>query len=259
MATIVYNGSTNNWSSTAAWVGAVVPVAGDTVLIGTGTGGSTTGTLTVDGTTGSPSLCSTLTCTSFTGTLTMGATAVLTVGSSTAGNVTFVAGMTFTPNAASIINFIGTNATATQLTSGAKTLGNVVINTTSGGGVILESAFAIATTSVLTHTSGTLNTNGFTVACNNYNASNVATRALTLGATSWTISSLAAGSSFNIGVSTNMTLTKGTSTITMAAAANPMTFSGGGLAYHIVTSTNLTGTLTINQSNTFDTLTCSNG
>ena len=85
------------------------------------------------------------------------------------------------------------------------------------------------------------------------------TRTLNMGSGTWTLSSNTAV--WNISTGTNLTLNAGSSTIafTGSNAAN-RTFSGGGKTYNIVTVSaigNGIGQFTVNQANTFATLTIS--
>ena len=123
MAQITISNAGGNWSATGTWVGGVVPTNTDSVIAS-----ATSGNLTIDGTSGSPNLARSVDFTNYVGTLTMGSTAYLKLGGSgfSSGGYIFraVSGMTWSPNAAAIIEFAstyvvgGTGCTLTLTTSG---------------------------------------------------------------------------------------------------------------------------------------------
>jgi fibronectin-binding autotransporter adhesin len=249
VATRTVKATGGNWSATGTWNEGVVPTAADDVVFLAGSA-----TLTVDGTSGSPSLCRSIDTTNWTGTITMGATAQLNVGDGTTGAFKATAGMTFAPNATSLIKFVSTT-TGNNITWGGYTYGLITFDGV-GGAWTFQDALAMSTRT-LTLTNGSLNTNGKTLTTGNFSSNNSNTRSLTLGATSWT---LAAGTGWDIGTSTGMTLSAASSTITMSNATGAVNFAGGGLTYGTVTCTALTsGIITFTGANTFGTLTTSNG
>ena len=72
MATITASATGGNWSSTAAWVGGVVPGTGDAVLLTV-----TSGNITLD--VSATNICNTLVCTGYTGTLTLASAQTFTI------------------------------------------------------------------------------------------------------------------------------------------------------------------------------------
>src|ERR1700719_984868 len=101
MATLTAVAAGGSWSSAGTWSPAQTPTAADDCIINA----SMTGTVTIDGTSGSPSLCRSLDCTGCTGTLTLTGSHVLTIGDGSGGSLTLVSGMTFNQGSGATINF----------------------------------------------------------------------------------------------------------------------------------------------------------
>jgi hypothetical protein len=248
MAAILAVAATDNWNSNGSWVGGVQPTAADDVTIVAGAN------VTIP--TGVTALARSVTVAA-SGTLTFATTtSTLTIGDGTAGagNVALsVSGTaTITLTGIGTINFVSTSATQQTITTGGKTLPNLVFNG-SGGSWQLSSALTIGATSTLTMTNGTLDTNGQTCSWGLF-ALGVGTKTLTLGASSVTISGN--GTTWNAATNgTNFTLNSGTSTITQSNVSGA-TFAGNGLTYYnVVLTTSNGGTSTISGTNTFNDLT----
>ena len=116
MTTYYLRTTGGNWSSASTWSltsggGATgsTPTAADDIICNAA---SSTATLTVDGTSGSPSLCRSFICTGFTGTFVMGSTAQLNVGTSTPGDFVLASGMTMSLTSGALVNFVGTASPA---------------------------------------------------------------------------------------------------------------------------------------------------
>lgn len=245
MATITASPTGGNWSATTAWVGGVVPGSGDNVILT-----ATSGNITVDGTSGSPSNCNNFTFTAYTGTLTMGVTSVLNIY----GSMSLASGATFAPNNQANINFMATTTGQTVMHAGYS-LCNLTYNGVGGGWTWQDGLAAPATPSItITLTNGSLNTNNFNTNSSGFSwqfsSNNSNTRSLTLGTSTLLIGS------WDIGVSTGMTLSASSSTLTQAITATTSFFNGGGLSYNNVTLTQGSGgATTISGANTFSNLT----
>ena len=259
MTTYYARAGGGNWGTSTTWslssgggADGSVPTAADDVKLD-----AASGAVTINGTSGSPSLCRSFDCTGYTNTLSHANSTALAVGDGTAGVFKLVAGMTYTPGATSILRFVSTT-TGNNITFGGKTLGPTTFNGT-GGGWTFQDTFAfqggsVASSMVLT--AGSVDTNSQT-GSGQLNASGTTTRSLTLGTTNWTVSGTIG---WDITDSTNMTLSAASSTITFSATTGSTPFAGGGLTYGTFTGTALTtGTTTITGSNTFGTLTMSCG
>lgn len=256
MATLTAVAGGGNWSAGATWTGGtgVAPTAADDVLITA----AMTGTITIDGTAGSPNLCRSLNCTgNLTGTLSHAASKQLNVGDGTAGVFTLVSAITYAPASTSILKFVSTT-TGNNITWAAKNIGPVTFDGV-GGAWQLQDNNGTTNSPTWTLTNGSLDTNGKAVG-GLLSSNNSNTRSLTLGATTWTIPANQGGTVWDIGTSTGMTLSAASSTITSATTTNSQAFSGGGLTYGTVSFTALTtGTVTINGANTEGTLTLNQG
>lgn len=261
MATYYGRAGSQSWNVAGAWSdtsggvsnGNVPTAAIDCVL------DANSGSMTIDGTSGSPSLCRSLTCTGYTATLTHASAKQLDVGDGTAGAFLLVSGMTYSPNAASILRFLSTT-TGNNITFGGKTLGPTEFLGVGGGWVFQDQArFGNTASNRMVLTNGTVDTNG--QACSGYMYSaNSNTRALTLGTTTWTIAN-ASNTGWDISTSSGMTLSAASSTITFATSTGSgCLFFGGGLTYGTLSCTTLTtGDITFSGNNTFATLTLSQG
>jgi hypothetical protein len=224
MATRTWAGGTHNWSDTAAWVESIVPTAADDVVMNV----NTTGTLTVDGTSGSPSLCRSFSATGFTGTVSMGATSVMTIGDGTVGAFTLISGMTFTPNAASTINFASA-ASGNNITCAGKTLG--IVNFSGAGTFVLQDTFLAA--GAVTQTAGTFNANNQNLTIKSW-TSNSGTRVITMGSGTWTINGTS-GTVFSISTNVGLTLNSNTSKIYISdtgASAKTVGINAGSQTYY---------------------------
>lgn len=242
MTTYYARAAGGNWGTATTWsltsgggaTGSVPTAADDCIL------DAASGTVTINGTSGSPSLCRSLTCTGFTGTLTQGSSAYLRIGDGTTGHLVLVAGMTYTPNATSVIQFVSTT-TGNQITTAGKSMGQLVFDGVGGAWTLQDSLTQSTNSSCnVTLTNGSLDLNGQTVTIMNFSSSNSNTRSLTFGASTMTVGASTINSSFDIATSTNMTLSAASSTITFPQTTASPTFSGGGLTYGTINATSIT-------------------
>ncbi len=170
------------------------------------------GAVTID----SGALCRSLDCTGYTGTLTHNAI-TLTIGDGTAGagDVAFklVAGMTYTLVNAnnSSLTFASTSGTAQTIDPAGKATGNMFFSGV-GGSWIFSSAVSIPV-GAITHTGGTLNTNGQTVGLGSFSSSSTNVRSIILGTSVVTLG--ATGLVWTLATVTNLTLSAASSTITL--------------------------------------------
>lgn len=208
-------GGTGNWNSTTNWSaidggasGASFPVAGDNVHL---TAASGAASLTVN----VASACANFDATGFTGTF-AGALAVTTTG-----NWTWGVGMnrTFTGQ----INF--TAAAARNITSNGIAWGGAVVFNNAAGSWQLQDAFV--STSSMTLTAGSFDTASKAVTCTKFTWSGAATRSLTLGSSTWTLTGSGAGV-WNGGAATNASFSTSGSRIVMNGITAPSTFISGG-------------------------------
>ncbi len=217
MATRTWAGGTHNWSATAAWVEAVVPTAADDVVMNV----NTTGTLTIDGTSGTPSLCRSWNATGFTGTVSMGGSAFINIGDASGGSMTLVSGMAFTPAAGATFNFISTT-TGNTITTAGKALGVVNINGV-GGGWTLQDNFTGVTSRAVTLTNGTFDTGGHNFNPDQFLSLTGGTRVLNLGSSNFTLG-VGTNGTYTVGdLSTGLTINAGTSTITLPSNTGTIT------------------------------------
>lgn len=238
MTTIVAAAGGGNWSTGATWVGGVAPTSADDAVLA-----STSGNVTVDGTVGSPNVCKSLSCIAsgnYTGTLTHASGKYLNVGNSSGGSFTLYSGMTYSPNATSVLGFVSTT-TGNTITVAGKSLG-IVNFSGAGGGWTLQDTFVA--TGALTLTAGTLDTNGQSCTLVSFASTGSTTRTLTLGASSISIS----GTSGWVISGSNMTLNSNTSTITSTGGN---TFTGGGKTYNAVVLNPNGSQVNVTDSNTF--------
>lgn len=224
MTTIVAAAGGGNWGTGATWVGGVAPTAADDVQLDASSGSVT---ITAN------AACRSLDCTGYTGTLRHMSSCMLTIGDGTAGAgsvaLKLVAGMTYTrdSNSSSAITFASTSATVQTIDLGGQTVSQVTFDG-AGGSWQLVSSFTSAAGGTLTHTRGTLDTNGQAVTILAYSSNNSNSRVLTLGASVVTI--------FDGGYrvwrvnGTGFTLNAGTSQIILTGAS--ARFTGGGKTYY---------------------------
>lgn len=228
-----------NWSATA-WAassgGAVStdnhPLAQDTAII-ENTGLNTSATVTLD--TAVPYL-GTLNMSTRTNAMTLntGGGSIVVYGNWTNGSGTGFLG--------SALTFSGRNTQV--ITSAGKTYPSGMTIDSFGGTVELADAYDNGG-NILTITNGTFDTKGYAVTCFSVASSNSNVRAISLGASTVSISA-----SLNFTTSTNLTLNAGTSTITVGT-----TFNGGGNTFYNVIYSGSSASFT--GQNTFNNLTVS--
>ena len=166
------------------------------------------------------------------------------------GNITLVAGMTYT-TPTGLWTLAATSGTQT-ITSGGKTLGPVTQSGV-GGTVALGSAFVSNATYTLTNGTFNASNQNFTTSIFSSNNSNV--RTLTMGSGTWTLSGT--GTVWDLATTSNLTFNKDTANIVLSnTTTTARTFAGGSLTYNDLTIGGATGTstLTFTGNNTFNTL-----
>ncbi len=240
-ATQTWQGTTSgSWSNAAKWTSRV-PLPQDDVVISSAFSASQT--ITVDmrrlgksidftGTTGSP---------------------VFALGSNIRtffGSLTLVSAMSVTSTERLVFQGRGSHTITTAgLTIPSSSTG---WNFQSFGGTYTLQD-ALTTSGALTHTHGTLDTNGQAVSCTTFSTSASTTRTLTLGAS--TITLTGTGTVWNAATATGLTLNANSSTIKLTdTSSTQKTFSGGGKTYNNLWYAPGAGTATLNfvGSNTFN-------
>ena len=179
---------------------------------------------------------------------------------------------TLTRGAFAINNYrdlvFGTGMTYTAIANGFNMIGTVVPQTLTGNGVVIESPFNInngvgtttlgsaltlgSTNGTVTHTSGNIIAN-YNLTCLTFTSSNTNTRSITFGGNF--ISLTGTGIVWNTTTTTGLTLSPGTSTISLTDnSATARTFAGGSLTYNNLNIGGATGasTLTVTGNNTFN-------
>jgi hypothetical protein len=229
--------STNRWSATSGGAsGASVPTVADNVFF------DQAGTYTVTMT---------------------GALECLNITVS-AGTVTFATGTAPTLNIAGSMSVIGgTVWNSTGAITFSATSGTYTIAGPASGGAIAATSIQIGPTGSSTATwtltgalyassgtdvtvaSGTFATGGFVVDCGRLISSGTSVRAINLGASDVQVRNT--GNAIDFTTPTNLTVTAGTSVITLNASSS--TFSGGGLTFYQLTTL---GSANITGANTFD-------
>lgn len=239
MADRYWVGGTASWDGTAGtkWAatsggpgGETVPTSADDVFFSA----SSTGTVTIaTGNTGAKSI----NCTGFTGTLT--GTADITVS----GNITLVAGMTYSHTGTVTIN-----ATATLTTAGKAFSGLVVSGT--GITVTLGDALSISNRTIIV-SNGTFDTANYSVTAGSLNSTGTSSRTIKLGTSTVTLSG---GIGISFGAN-NLTFDAGTSQVNLTSSSGTLAASH---TFYNVTFTSRTGgtnVRAISGSNTFNNLT----
>jgi hypothetical protein len=263
MATYYWVGGDGNWSdATNHWSNSsggspnasYLPTSADDVIFDANSNvGTGTFTVTVDGTSASPSLCADFSTGGGGGaldgvmTLSIGAAELHCYGSMTLPASNF----TYSPTVGAILYFKATTTGKTLTTNGVSlaAAGTIIFDGV-GGGWSLGSALTAAG---ITVTNGTFSTSAsnYSITATALASSNSNTRTISLNASTVTLSGTAP---LTFTTSTNLTLNAGTSTITCSNASP--TFAGGGLTFYNVTFSSVAaGTAIISGANTYNNLT----
>ncbi len=256
MTTYFMVGSSGNWQGGTIWAlssggvaTAQTPTSTDDVVFDL----HSTGTVTI----GTNSNCHNMTMTApGAGTISMNGVGVLNIY----GSMALASGMTFSPAATAIINFLGT-VTGLTVTHAGYLLPNMTYNGVGGEWTWQDNQTNVSSGPLtITLTNGSLITNNFSAGAANgisLSSSNSNVRSLTLGATTWKLNPTQSAAIWDLGTITNLTFSGASSTITLGAVS---TFNGGGLTYGTVTGTLLNGQADnfINGANNYTNLTLSN-
>jgi hypothetical protein len=233
-------GVDTNWSTASNWVEGSKPVAGDDVVIAAAydciVNEATANLKSFD-------------MTGYVNTLS-GSSAITVIGAATstdvvkfAGTITWTGTLNLNPTAAD---------TNIQLTSSGKTIANITQNGNNAGDVYFIDAVTVTTAITLTngvlHTDGAADNSGLSHTAS-YFTTATGTKTANLGNSTITLSRASAAAW--TWITTNATLTEGTSTIVCNGAT--VTFAGGGETYATVTLSG-SGIATISGINSFGTL-----
>jgi hypothetical protein len=245
MATITASAAGGSWTSGATWIGGVVPTAADDVVLN-----SSSGNVTINGTSGAPNRCRDLTCTGYTGTLSHPTNTYLEI----AGSLVFSAAMTYSTNNSARLSFTSTSSGKT-ITMAGKQPPPTTFNGVGGGWTLQDSFSVVTTDSTVTLLAGALDTNGQNVS-GQFATSGTLVRSLTLGSTIWSLGGTSR--SWTVTTTTNFTLSAASSTILFGTTTTG-TLNGAGLTFGTIEKTTGGGTLAINGNNTIGTINFSSG
>jgi hypothetical protein len=159
------------------------------------------------------------------------------------GNATFNSSVTVSASPI-VMTFANTSGTQILTTNGA-TINFPIVQNSPGATVQLGSSFTSGNTYTLT--AGTLSANNYNVTIPSLSSSGSTTRSIVMGSETWTISG--SGSAWDCSTSTNLSVTPGTSKISMTSASTK-TFAGGSKTWGILNQGGA-GALTITGTNSF--------
>lgn len=227
---------TTNWSTTSGGAGgASVPTTADDVFF------DQAGTYTVSVNAGS---CRNITVSAGTVTF-LGST----TGPTIAGSMSLVAGTVWSIGSALTTTFSATSTGQTVTTNGVSLACQVTFNGV-GGGWTLGSALTL--TQTLSVTNGSFNSGNFAISCAGFNSNNSNTRSISLGSSTVTVS-INSSTALNLGTTTGLTWSAGTSQINLSGSTSGV--ASGGLTFNNVSFTSTVATaITITGTNTFTTL-----
>ncbi len=211
--------ATNHWATTSGGAPGAgnLPTASDNAIFDAASN-TTAYTVTING----AAVCLDLNFSaapSVSGTITWAGSSGMTIS----GGMTLLSGMTRTFTGTLLFN--ATSGTRV-LTCNSVSLASAI--TLNGVGGTWQHADGMTNNGSLTLTNGTWDTNGQTISLTFFSSSNSNTRVITLGASSITVSS--AGTSWDCGTSTNLTVTANTATITCTGGS--AIFAGGGKTWY---------------------------
>jgi hypothetical protein len=216
-ATQTYTGGTDNWSSVAKWTSRV-PLPQDDVSMS----GVTGGTITAD----MPRLGKSIDWTGASGTPNW---TISSISHSIYGDLKLISGMTLSGNTGITTTFEGRSGFL--LTTAGKTFPNALTISMVGGTLTPQDAIG-GVSGNFTLTNGSfLNTNNISMQFANLNISGTATKAITLGSATTTVTG--SSTSWSFGTTTGLTFNSSGSTIFLSnISATTKTFAGGGLTYN---------------------------
>jgi hypothetical protein len=170
------------------------------------------------------------------------------------GNLTLASGMTLNfPS----FNFALSGRGSQTVTSAGKTFTGLNIIAPGGTYQFLDPLSCGA----LALSNGSMDTTNQNVTCPSFNASGTATKTLTMGTATWTLTNNVLQNIWNV-VNTGTTLSGASSTIVLSAVSTATrSFVGGGFTYGTITYTvaNSPGALAITGANTFNNLNIGSG
>lgn len=230
------NSAGSKWSTTSGGAGgAAVPTSADDVYFNAASGAVTV-------TSGATNNCKNLTLTGFTGTLD-GSSALNVYGN-------FVGAATTTWSRTNYLTFVSSGAQT--ITTNGMTVGGPIRFNNASGTWTLQDDLTNGDLYVVDLLTGTFNSNGKAVTIGRFFSSNTNTRALTMGASVWTLKNGNSSTLWDMSTTTGLTFNAGTSTIRFNKATQ-QTFNTGGLTYYNVEYTN-SGSSTISGNATFNKL-----
>jgi hypothetical protein len=145
--------------------------------------------------------------------------------------------------------FNATSTGQTITTNGVSLSAQVTFNGV-GGGWTLGSALTL--TQTLTVTNGSFSSGNYNITTSGFNSSNSNTRSISLGSSTVTIS-ITSSTALNLGTTTGLTWSAGTSQINLSSGTSGI--ASGGLTFNNVSFTSTAAiTFTITGANTFNTL-----
>jgi hypothetical protein len=165
------------------------------------------------------------------------------------GSLTAVAAMTWSHTGT--LTFIGTGART--LNSAGKSMGGLTVNSATLTLTLQSSFFSV--NGILTVTSGTFDSNNFTVSPSSLNSSNTNVRTINFGSS--TVSLSGSTTVIQLATVTNLTFNAGTSTITLSSSLNANFFvTSGGVTFYNLAFTNKPAgsSIVISGVNTFNDL-----
>jgi len=248
-ATQYWVGGTGNWSTAAEWgtssggSGGRVPLPQDDVVFDANSFSAGSQTATLD----MPRAGKSIDWTGVTNTPAWAKTTTTTIY----GSVTMVSGMT---NSGTTV-FIFEGRGSFTLTSAGQAWSNPFSIQMVAGTLTLQDALTVNSSANTSLFNGTFNANNFNVSVPVFIITGSATRTLTMGSGTWTISGTA--TVWSAATITGLTFNKDTSTIVVSnTTATAKTFAGGGLIYNNVTFSG--DNITVTGSNTFATMAVNN-